>query len=232
MNDSTPKEIGLTSELLEYVCGVALKEARKRSPKFVDQDDVAQGAVLHLMSCPPKFNPAKGASQRTLIYIAVQRFVLKYIARQCRHADRFRQVETTSADGETADPGAESNSIRPRTTDVTAAEIADVTEPGQSAVERVRRELRCWHSMTDNVLDFIVDESSRDLCRLVVECDGNVSAAARQLGVAEGTIRRAFWPGGCTKRQAPRSRTIDPPGWRTGYCRRGCGNGRVELADD
>jgi len=86
--------------------------------------------------------------------------------------------------------------------------------------------------MTDNVLDFIVDETSRDLCRLVVECDGNVSAAPRQLGVAEGTIRRASWPGGCAKRQAPRSRTIAPPGWRTGYCRRGCGNGRVELADD
>lgn len=145
------------------------------------------------MSCPPKFNPTKGASERTLIFIAVQRFLLKYIARQCRHADRFRQVETTSAsaDSEAADPGAESNSIRPRTTDVTAAEIADVTEPGQSAVERVRRELRGRHSMTDNVLDFIVDETSRDLCRLVVECDGNVSAAARQLGVAEGTIRRA-----------------------------------------
>ena len=43
--------------------------------------------------------------------------------------------------------------------------------------------------MTEDVLDFIVDDSSRDLCRVVLECDGNVSAAARRLGVAEGTTR-------------------------------------------
>lgn len=73
MTDSASKEMELTSELLEYARSVALKESKKRSPKFVDSDDAAHAAVLHLMSSPPKFDPAKGASQRTLIYIAVQR---------------------------------------------------------------------------------------------------------------------------------------------------------------
>lgn len=41
----------------------------------------------------------------------------------------------------------------------------------------------------EDVLDFIDNEDSPALCRVIMECDGNVSEAARRLGMKESTIR-------------------------------------------
>lgn len=166
MNDPEPYELELTPELLEYAHGVAIKEAEARCPKYIAYDDVAQEAVLHLMGDPPKFNPSKGAAPTTLIYVAVQRFVMKYIARQARHAQRYGQMEEASPEVYDADAG-----------------------PQRDAPERVPKENTTKNSTTDDVLEFIDDEGSRELCRIVMECDGNMSAAARRLGLSEGTVR-------------------------------------------
>ena len=53
----------------------------------------------------------------------------------------------------------------------------------------LRDTLTAWRSTTDDVLEFIDDEPSRELCRIVMECNGNMSAAARRLGVSEGIVR-------------------------------------------
>ncbi|MBM3999261.1 MAG: sigma-70 family RNA polymerase sigma factor [Planctomycetes bacterium] len=98
MDDSEPRELELTPELIEYANSIALHEAEKRCPKYVDYGDVAQEVLLHLVSKPPKYDPAKGASAKTLIHTIVQRGVLKYVARQCRHAGRFKQVDEAKAE--------------------------------------------------------------------------------------------------------------------------------------
>ena len=41
----------------------------------------------------------------------------------------------------------------------------------------------------DDILQYIDNEDSRALCRLVIECDGNISEAARRLKLSEGTVR-------------------------------------------
>lgn len=93
MDDCEPRELELTPELIEYANSIALHEAEKRCPKYVDYGDVAQEVLLHLVSKPPKYDPTKGASAKTLIHTIVQRGVLKYVARQCRHTGRFKQVD-------------------------------------------------------------------------------------------------------------------------------------------
>ena len=42
---------------------------------------------------------------------------------------------------------------------------------------------------TINGTQYIDNEDSRALCRTIMECDGNVSEAARRLGMKESTIR-------------------------------------------
>lgn len=172
MNDPKPRELELTPELIEYAHSVALHEAQKHCPKFVVYDDVAQDAVLELMRKPPKYDPTKGASKKTLVYTVVQRFVLKYRARQYRHASRNKQVVEPKT-GEHDD----------RRSALKAFALAEEVErhQDQMTVEDPSEE--------DDLLEFIVDEESLALCLLVLECEGNLSEAARRLGVAEGTVR-------------------------------------------
>lgn len=53
----SPQELELTQDLLDYAKAVALIEAQKRCPKYVEFDDVVQDALLHLMSKPPSTTP-------------------------------------------------------------------------------------------------------------------------------------------------------------------------------
>jgi len=166
MNDSSPQELELTPDLLDYARAVALQEAKKRCPKHVDFGDVVQEALLHLMSKPPKYDPAKGASERTLIHTIVQRAVRKYVAREKRRAGRFMQAPKPVRSKEQDDQ-------------------PDLLDQDENR----RRDLLKKRWTTDDVLEFIDNEESRELCRVVMECQGNMSESARRLGVSEGTVR-------------------------------------------
>jgi RNA polymerase sigma factor (sigma-70 family) len=166
--DPRQKELELTPDLLEYAKAVALKEAQKRCPRYVDFDDVIQFAMLQLIRRPPKFDPSRGASPKTLIYTIVHRAVIKYAKIEAKQACRFRQSPESvgaSRDGERNEPA--DHRISERRT-------AELSRSGWSM---------------DDILQFIDNEDSRALCRLVIECGGNLSEAARRLGLSEGTVR-------------------------------------------
>ena len=167
-----PQELELTPDLLEYAKAVALTEAQKRCPKYVDFGDVVGEALLHLMSRPPKYDPARGASPKTLIYTIVQRAVLKYVARECKRGKLFRQFE----------------------------EAADESKPPHGPTEeqmQMHRRLagkrptehEAMQSAVDELLQYVDNEESRTLCRLFIEYNGNRSAVARRLGIHESTVR-------------------------------------------
>jgi len=173
-----PRRIELTDDLLEFAKGCAIREAGKHCPRWIDYNDVVQEVMLKLLSRPPKHDPSKGASEKTLIYTVVQRIVLKYAGREKLRACRFQQV----AEPDTADKQEEG-----------AYEDGFPVKLGSGkdrrrAVER-RLELLSKSSTTDDILRFIDNEESRAFCRLVIECGGNLSEAARRLGVSEGTVR-------------------------------------------
>ncbi len=171
MNPSSPRELELTPDLIEFARATAIKEARKRCPGFVDPDDVAQEAVLMLMRNPPKFDATKNASEKTLIYTIVLRVVLKYAVREATFAKRYPQEAepTPPAAGESEPP------------------LSQLHQP-----KNRRAELRKRAATTEDILDYIDNEESKSLCRLVIECGGNVSEAARRLGLQEGTVRYRF----------------------------------------
>ena len=182
---SEPRELELTPDLLEYAKAVAMKEAPKycrprlarptAAPSDLDERpwaDVVQEAILQLLRRPPKFDPARGASPKTLIYTIVQRAVMKYGTRQAKHDRRYRQPPETVVLSEGLAEG---------TVDETPT-MELVTEWRTTALTRSR-----WN--LDDILMYIDNENSRELCRLVIECDGNVSAAARRLKLSEGTVR-------------------------------------------
>ena len=158
---SEPEELELTSDLRNFVDRITTKLVGKHCPTFVKADDVAQEAMLELIRKPPKYDPSRGASKKTLIYTIVQRVVLKYAARRKRDASRFKQFPRvfTTANGPPRRP------------------FEDRPAPTTKFVR------------LDDILEFIDDEPSRDLCRLYVRCDANVSEVARRMGVSEGTIR-------------------------------------------
>lgn len=189
----SPPELKLTPDLLEYARAVALREARTRCPRYIDFGDVVHHALMHLMSKPPRYDPARGASPKTLIYTIVQRAVLKCVARQCRDAKRFPQFpEPVPAPGKAddrAEPEAVTKVVRERMIELTEARPRD--DRGACDEPPVQRtaEFTTTGWTTDDVLEFIDNEDSRALCQLVIECGGNISAAARQLGLTEGAVR-------------------------------------------
>ncbi len=182
---SEPRELELTPDLLEYAKAVARKLApdfckpRLARPTAAKSDlderpwaDLVQEVSLQLLRRPPKFDPARGASPKTLIYTIVQRAVMKYGARQAKHEERYRQPPDTVVLSEGLEDG---------TADETPT-MELVTENRRAALTRSRWPL-------DDILQYIDNEDSRALCRLVIECDGNISAAARRLKLSEGTVR-------------------------------------------
>jgi RNA polymerase sigma factor (sigma-70 family) len=197
MNEPDVQEIELTPDLIEYVRAIALTEAEKRCPKYVDYGDVLQEVMLHLISKPPKYDPSRGASVKTLLHTIIQRQVLKYVARQCRHAKQFTQVEERTQnpeelqdrEGKLLDPQSGTAAARSRMISLQDAEEADEATSNGAPIERRASELTATGWTMDDALEFIDDEASRELCRVFMECDGNRTETARRLGVSEGTIR-------------------------------------------
>lgn len=171
MNEEDVHEIELTDDLLDFAKRSAIIEAQKHCPDFVEFDDIVQEVWLKLLSKPPKYDPSKGASVKTLIYTIVQRIVLKHSGRECRHAGRYKQI------------------VKPKTGDDDDHEAALDAFSLREEGKRRPADLTTKSSTTDDVLEFIDNEESRELCRLVIECDGNVSETARRIGLSEGAIR-------------------------------------------
>ncbi|HPD31094.1 MAG TPA: sigma-70 family RNA polymerase sigma factor [Phycisphaerae bacterium] len=172
MNPS-PQELKLTPDLLEYARAVALKEAPKHCGSRISYDDVVQEAILHLLSRPPKFDPSRGASEKTLIYTIVQRAVIKYAERERKHVSPLRPFD---------EPADESSGA-----------LAGPTEDQMRTHRRLTGKGPTKHAtlqaVVDEMLIYIDNEESRALCRLFIECDGNTSATARRMGMTEGAIR-------------------------------------------
>lgn len=170
---TSPRELELTPDLLEYATAVAIKEARWRCPRRVSYDDVAQNAILQLLAKPPRFDPSRGASEKTLIYTIVQRAVIKFLAVEAREAGRSRQFDEPVGVSEDTEDGVYVDH-EPAHHRITKRRAAELTKSG-------------W--TMDDVLQYVDSEDSRALCRLVIEYGGNLSAVARQLHVTEGTVR-------------------------------------------
>lgn len=171
MPDASPTELELTPDLLDYARRVALQVAAKHCGPRVILDDAAQVALLHLMASPPKYDPARGASPKTLVYTIVQRAVIKFAAREAIKVGRFKALpQSTDADD-----------------NVEAGVYADDRRPGPASNRSVDLTKSRW--TMDDMLEFIDNESSRALCRLVIECDGNVSEVGRRLRLTEGAVR-------------------------------------------
>ncbi len=196
MDTPSPQEIVLTRDLLDYAKAVALQEAKKHCPPHVNFKDVIQEVHLNLVRNPPKHDPSRGASAKTLIHLVVQRTVLKFVARQCRQASRFKQFEhfeskpiAKDRPGKLSQPIAGTESGRKFMAHLQAAEEADDAPPRIGPSERRPVEYSVKGLTTDDVLQYVDCEESRELCRLVIECEGNLSEVARRLGKSEGTIR-------------------------------------------
>ncbi len=170
--DSSPRELELTPDLLEYAKAVAIKEAPNHCGPHISYDDVVQDVQLRLLRRPPTFDPSRGASAKTLIYTIVKRAVMKFATRETKQIRRFRPLPTAVEVSE----GLEEGTVeRTRKVDL-------ITERRTAALTRSR-----WN--LDDILQYVDNEDSRALCRLVIECHGNVSEAARRLKLSEGTVR-------------------------------------------
>ena len=171
MPDPSPPELELTPDLLEFALqkGIEIAEGF-RNPR-VDPEDAAQHALLHLIAKPPRWDPARGATPRTLIHTIVRRAVIKFVVREARDVRQFRVLNEPAESSPTSNEG-----VHP---DPVGTEIANSRTVGLSQ--------SFWAK--EDVLDFIDNEDSRALCRVIMECDGNVSEAARRLGMKESTVR-------------------------------------------
>lgn len=171
MPDPSPTELNLTPDLLDYARRVAFKEARKRCRPGVDHDDAAQQALLHLIAKPPTWDPARGATPKSLVYTVIQRAVMKFAVRERKTVRKFEPLRPAPDAGHKATDG-----VYP---DPSGTEIARNRTVGLSQ--------SFWTK--EDVLDFIDNETSRETCRVIMESGGNISEAARRLGRTEGAIR-------------------------------------------
>lgn len=171
MPDPSPIEIDLTPDLLDYARRVGFEAAKEHCKPGVSRDDVVQQSLLHLIAKPPMWDPARGASPKTLIYTVVQLAVMKYAEREERSLRKFRTLREPVDTGQNAGDGVYD--------DPAGREIASNRTVGLSQSS--------W--ATEDVLEYIDNEDSRALCRTIMECDGNVSEAARRLGMKESTVR-------------------------------------------
>ncbi|MCW5776432.1 MAG: sigma-70 family RNA polymerase sigma factor [Phycisphaeraceae bacterium] len=171
MPDPSPTELELTPDLLDYARRVGFEVAKEHCKPGVCHDDVVQEALLHLIAKPPVWDPARGASPKTLIYLIVQTAVLKHAEREERALRKFKTLRVAADTGQSASEGVYE--------DPTGREIARNRTVGLSQSS--------W--AMEDVLEYIDNEDSRTLCRTIMECEGNVSEAARRLKMKESTIR-------------------------------------------
>jgi DNA-directed RNA polymerase specialized sigma24 family protein len=171
MPDPSPPELELTPDLLDFARqkGIEIAEGF-RNPR-IDPEDAAQHALLHLIAKPPRWDPARGASPTTLIYTIVQRAVIKFVEREARDLRQFRVLNEPAESLPAAAEG-----VHP---DPVGTEIASSRTVGLSQ--------SFWAK--EDVFEYIDNEESRALCQLVMECNGNVSEAARRLDEKKSTIR-------------------------------------------
>lgn len=94
MADEAKREIELTDDLLDYVRRCTLKLASRYCPPGIEPDDVVQEVLLYLVSKPPEFDPSKGASVKTLLYLIVQRQIWRYVEQWGQTVGRERFLET------------------------------------------------------------------------------------------------------------------------------------------
>ncbi len=167
----SPRELELTPDLLEYAKAVALKEAPNHCGPRISYDDVAQEAILHLLSKPPKFDPSRGATVKTFIHTIVKRAVIRYAERDHKYAAPLRPFD--EAEDEETSPGPTEEQMRTH---------QHLTGKGPTKHEALQ-------TTVNEMLRYIDSDESRALCRLVLENGGNISVTALRLGVTEGTVR-------------------------------------------
>ena len=85
MEPSKPTEIELMDDLIDYIRRSTIQVALKQLPKHIELDDVVQHVLLRIVSRPPKFDPSRSASIKTLLYVIVHRQVGKYLASKKRY---------------------------------------------------------------------------------------------------------------------------------------------------
>jgi len=182
MPGSSPAELKLTPELIEFVEQVVLKEAPKHCGPRVSYDDAEQEALLQLLHSQIRFDPSRGASEKTLIYTIVKRAVMRFATREANKLRRLRPLpKSVGASDRAEGVYADATSSDPR--------------PDKSESHAVELERSRW--TMDSILMSFGDEASRTFCRTFIECDGNVSEMARRLGLPESTVRYrrgVLWP--------------------------------------
>jgi RNA polymerase sigma factor (sigma-70 family) len=166
MNDTSPKTLELTPDLIEHAMKVAQAEAKQCCPRYVSPDDAAQDALMQLLRNPPNYDPTKG-EKKALVYTVIHRAVIKYVESQRRHARRNKQGEVQDPE-----PGEQPSG-----------------EPDLNTAKNRRVELMKKSTTTDDLLEFIDCPESRKLCEMFFECDCNMSEVARRMGISEGTVR-------------------------------------------
>jgi DNA-directed RNA polymerase specialized sigma24 family protein len=171
MPDPSPAELELTPDLLDFARRSAFKEAKKRCRPGVDHDDAAQQALLHLIAKPPVWDPARGATPKSLVYTVIQRAVMKFAEREGKAVRKFKPLRQASDAGRKATDGVYPDPIG--------------TEIARNRTVSLSQSF--WTK--EDVLDFIDNETSRETCRVIMESGGNVSEAARRLGLKESSIR-------------------------------------------
>lgn len=169
----SPRELELTPDLLEYAKAVALKEAPYHCGPRISYDDVVQEAILHLLSRPPKFDPSRGASVKTLIYTIVKRAVMRCAEREGKRDAPLRQFKQAANKSSETPPGPTESQMRTH---------QRLTGKGPTKHEALE-------SAVDEMLRYIDSEESRALCRLVLECKGNLSKTAERMHLTEGAVR-------------------------------------------
>lgn len=151
MTNPSKRELDLTGDLMEFAKATALKEAKRRCPQHIPFREIVQDVLLDLITRPPKYDPTKGASEKTLLHTAIRCLVSKRLARERKQVARFEPTD----------------------------QLDPIDHRKKSTAGLV----------LDDILRFIDCQSSRVLCRLFVECNGNRSQVARQLSMSEGAVR-------------------------------------------
>ncbi|MEX2546029.1 MAG: sigma factor [Phycisphaeraceae bacterium] len=196
--DPSPQEIELTPDLLEYARAVALKEAPKycrprlarptAAPSDLDKQpwaDVVQEATMQLLRRPPRYDPSRGADVKTLIYIIVQRAVIKFATRERKQLRRLKPFPAPPEDAREAPTGPTDDQVQMH---------QRLTGTGPTDHETLRE-------VVEDMLRFIDNEESRTLCWMPVP-----SMTTRP------SARRSSWtappPNSCSDGRSSRRRSI------------------------